>query len=278
MKTRLPTRWRKVAAAALTVPATLLAAQGASAQPISNDWQFHAIIYAFLPEIGGSTKFPVETGGSSVNVDADTILNNLKFAFMGSLEAQKGYWGAFTDVMYLDVGGSKSNTRNVSIGGVDLPGGITSDLSLDIKGTAWTLGGSYRWLATTDASGDVFVGARLLSLKERLGWKFSADFDGITGPLRENSNEQKIDNWDGIIGAKGRVALGQGSKWYVPYYVDVGTGDSDLTWQAMAGIGYAFDGWNLLAAWRYLDYDFKSSQKIESVTFNGPMIGVGFTW
>jgi hypothetical protein len=29
--------------------------------------------------------------------------------------------------------------------------------------------------------------------------------------------------------------------WYLPYYADIGTGDSDLTWQLFGGIGYMFN-------------------------------------
>ena len=45
---------------------------------------------------------------------------------------------------------------------------------------------------------------------------------------------------DGIVGVKGRARLGSASPWSVPFYVDVGGGESDLTWQAMGGISYAF--------------------------------------
>ena len=34
----------------------------------------------------------------------------------------------------------------------------------------------------------------------------------------------------------------------------------------------------VMAAWRYLDYNFKSGNKIESLNFNGPAIGVAFRW
>ena len=43
-----------------------------------------------------------------------------------------------------------------------------------------------------------------------------------------------MDLWDGIIGIRGYVGLGQ-SKWAIPYYLDVGTGTSAITSQAMAG-------------------------------------------
>jgi hypothetical protein len=249
----------------------------AFAQPVSDDWQFRAILYGYFPTIDGTTTFRAGSS-SSISIDADTIIENLKFTVMGSFEAQKGKWGAFTDLLYLDVGGSKSETRDLTIGNVQLPAGVTANASLDVKGTVWTLAGNYRVLAAPEASFDVFAGARLLSVKETLGWEFSANVGPVVGPGRQGNSEAKVDNWDGIIGAKGRLSFGAGREWFVPYYVDVGTGDSDLTWQGIAGIGYAFKWGELIAAWRYLDYDFKSGKKLESLNFNGPAIGVAFRW
>ena len=77
---------------------------------------------------------------------------------------------------------------------------------------------------------------------------------------------------------KGRLRFGANREWFVPYYADVGTGDSDVTWQAIGGIGYSFKWGQVIAAWRYLDYKFKESSAIEKLNFNGPAIGVGFTW
>jgi len=266
-----------ISGVAMTIGMGALLPGAAFAQQRPDDWQFRAIIYGYLPDIGGKTTFPAGTG-SSINVDASTIISNLKFTFMGSLEAQKGKWGAFTDILYLDVGGSKSDTRDLTIGRVELPAGVTANASLDIKGTVWTLAGNYRVLATPEASFDVFAGARLLSVKETLGWEFSANIGPVVGPGRQGNSEAKVDNWDGIIGAKGRLSFGAEREWFVPYYVDVGTGDSDLTWQGIAGIGYAFKWGEVIAAWRYLDYDFKSDKKLESLNFNGPAIGVAFRW
>jgi hypothetical protein len=235
------------------------------------------MIYGYLPTIDGSTTFPAGTG-SDISVDANSIVNHLKFTFMGSLEAQKGRWGAFTDILYLNVGATKSGTRDLAIGGAQLPAGVTANASLDIKGTIWTLAGNYRILATPESSFDAFAGARLLSVKQKLGWDFSANIGPIVGPGQAGSSEATLDNWDGIVGAKGRFNFGPRREWFVPYYVDVGTGDSNLTWQGILGIGYAFSWGEIVTAWRYLDYDFKSGKTIESLSFNGPAIGVAFRW
>jgi hypothetical protein len=256
---------------------TVLLSGAAAAQARPDDWQFRATIYGYFPSLGGSTTFPAGAG-SDISVDADKIISALKFVFMGSLEAQKGRWGAFTDIVYVDLGGSKSGTRDLTIGGVALPAGVSANASLDITGTVWTLAGNYRVLATPDAAFDVFAGARLLSLKEKLGWEFSANVGPVVGPGQTGSSEAKLDNVDGIVGVKGRLNFGSSREWFVPYYVDVGTGDSDRTWQGIAGIGYAFSWGEVIAAYRYLDYDFKSGRKVESLNFSGPAVGVAFRW
>jgi len=64
----------------------------------------------------------------------------------------------------------------------------------------------------------------------------------------------------------------------VPFYLDVGTGQSDLTWQVAAGVGYSFQWGEVLAMWRYLDYNFKSGSDLEELNFNGAMLGVTFRW
>jgi len=60
--------------------------------------------------------------------------------------------------------------------------------------------------------------------------------------------------------------------------VDVGTGQSRLTWQAMAGIGYSFDWGTTTLAWRYLDYEFDPNAAIQDVSLSGPFLGVTFRW
>jgi hypothetical protein len=255
---------------------TVLLSSAAGAQAPPDDWQFRGTIYGYFPTISGSTTFPA--GGSSIGLNSDKIVGDLKGAFMGSLEVQKGRWGAFTDIVYVDVSGSTSGTRDLSIGGGDLPAGVTGNASLDIKGSVWTLAGNYRVLATPETAFDVFAGARLLSVKQKLGWEFSASVGSVVGTGRTGGSEAKVDNWDGIVGVKGRWNFGSRREWFVPYYLDIGAGDSDVTWQAVAGVGYAFSWGEVVANWRYLDYNLKSGQKIADVKFSGPSVGVAFRW
>ncbi len=266
----------RIVSAASVIAIAALAPNAAIAQQLSDQWQWRGIIYGYFPSIGGATRFPARTGGTSVDVDADTVLRNLKFAFMGTLEVQKGRWGGFSDVMYVDIGGSKSQTRDVRIGGVDIPVGVTADLSLDVKGWIWTSAVSYRAVSDTDGFFDVFGGVRMLDMDQRLGWQFSANVGPINGPGIEGDAQVSLTNWDAIVGAKGRYRFGQQREWFLPYYVDAGGGDSRFTWQGIGGIGYAFSWGELVAVWRYIGYDFKSGDKIERLNFSGPAIGVAF--
>jgi hypothetical protein len=262
-------------AAALLGAGTLIGSS-AQAQVPADAWQYRASIYAFLPSIGGTTSFPA-TGGSSVGVDASDIIDSLQFTFMGSFEAQKGTWGMFTDLLYVDLSASKAGSRSLTLGGAQVPAGVTANTTLDMKGLVWTLAGNYRALATPEANLDVFGGARLLNIKQSLKWALSADVGPFAGPGRQGSSEVRPENWDAIVGVKGRVQLGAGGQWFLPYYLDIGTGNSDLTWQAQAGVGYSFKWGEVVAGWRYLDYDF-DSKAVQSLNFSGAQIGVAWRW
>ena len=196
----------RLAAAVLSAGALLPTTVLAQSTPNNWDagqWKVGATIYAFLPSIGGQMKFPVEAGGSSLNVDADQIIDSLKFTFMGTLDVHNGRWGFFTDVIYLDVGGSKSNTRDFSIGNTGVPAGTTADLDLDLKGLAWTLAGEYRVAADPAWTVDVVAGARLLDIKPTSTWAIQGDLGPITGPGRTGTREIDETVWDGIVGDQG---------------------------------------------------------------------------
>jgi hypothetical protein len=253
-------------------------AQTPQAYSDSGTWRYAASINGYLPSIGGKTTFPADSSGSGINVTADTIIDNLKFTFMGSFDASNGRWGVFTDVLYLDVGGTKSQTRDFSIGNIGLPADTNADLSLDLKGLIWTLAGEYRAASDPDLTMDVLAGARLFDIKQKLGWAISGNLGPIAASGRSGSVEVGDKVWDAIVGVKGRYSFGESRKWSVPFYLDVGTGQSELTWQGAVGIGYAFRWGEVSALWRYIDYKFKSGSKVEDINFNGPQIGATFRW
>jgi len=264
-------------AAAVSITPAPAAAQ--SPAPWSTGtWRFAGTLYLYGPSVDGSFSFPKRSGNGNVVVDAGDVFDNLNGAFMGAFEANNGRWGVFTDYMYLDISGSKSATRDFSIGGVNVPASVTADLDLGLKGSAWTIAGEWRLQSTRESTVDVLLGARYLDIKPRLSFGLNGNVASIPAASRGGSFEVKASNWDAIIGLKARYAFGDRLQWYVPLYADVGGGDSKLTWQAAAGLGYAFGWGDIVGLWRYLRYDFKSDDVIQDLTFNGPMIGVTFRW
>jgi hypothetical protein len=271
----------KSGAAVLAVGAATTMSTPALAQSNwdSGKWEFNAILYAYLPSLGGSLNVPFNSSSpSNINVDFDTLLDNLNFAFMGTFDMHNGRWGLFTDVMYLNVSGDKSSTRDFTVGGGNLPANVTGDLSLDLKGTLWTLAGEYRLIGDKKMTLDVLGGARLFTLKPEIGYSLSGDISTLPIPGRSGTTSARVSNWDAIIGVKGLYRFGDQNQWSIPYYADIGTGQSDLTWQVAAGVAYSYKWGDLLAMWRYIDYKFDSDSPVNDITFNGPMFGVRFHW
>ena len=269
---------RPMAAVAIAMGISAALTPTAATAQAADSWEYSAVIYGWLPKIGGKTTFPGAVVSNDIDVDVNTILSHLKFTFMGSFEAQKGRLGLFTDVVYLNVGASKAATRDVAVGGLPLPVGVTGDFNMDLKSVIWTIAGEYRVATDPSAPVDLFAGARLIDIRQTLGWTFSADLGPIHNPGRTGSKEVSAGNWDGIVGAKGRVVIPGAREWFAPWYVDVGTGQSDLTWQAIGGLGYRFSWGEVIGVWRYMDYKFKSDAPIEKIHFNGPALALAFHW
>jgi hypothetical protein len=269
--------WRSLTRplAALAVAAALVPFH-AHADSTTGGWQWDATVYLWLPSLGGETSFPPDGDGPSIDVSADAILDSLNFAFMGALGVRKGPWGVATDVIYLDLGSSSKGTRNFQLGQLDLPASVDADLRLDITGWLWTLTGSYALVQQERVSMDVLAGVRMLDLEETLRWQLNGDISTLPLPGRSGAGSAEATQWDAIVGVKGRASFGAEGNWYVPYYLDVGTGDSDLTWQGMVGLGYSFDSVDVTGVWRYLDYDLGDDSAITSIDFNGPALGVTF--
>jgi hypothetical protein len=245
----------------------------AQAQASTDKWQWELAIYGWFPAIGGSTSFPsTGSSGPTIDVTASEVIDALKMVFMGQIEARNGPWGVWSDLVYADLGGSKSGSRNFSVDG--RPVTANADLSLDVKSTVWTLAGLYNLSSTPENSTDLLFGARMLNMKQTFDWSLATAIPEL--PTRSGQASVDGTDWDAIVGLKGRYYVGAERKWFLPYYVDVGTGQSKLTWQINAGVGYRFDWGSLFATYRYLDYEFKSGNAIESMTMNGALVGVAF--
>ena len=223
----------------------------------SDQWEFDGAIYLWGASIGGKTG-----SGSDIDVAFDDLLSNLEMAFMGAVGARKGKWSLMLDAIYIDVKDSGSVTVPVD------------ELLLDINGslelTAWILTPSvgYNLLQTERARFDVLAGARYLYLKS------DVELGLVSLPSIKKRDTVSDSIWDGIVGVKGHINLSK--NWYLPYYADIGTGSSNVTWQVFGGVGYRFKRLDLIAAYRYMDYNFDNSDVFEDLNLHGPFVGVKF--
>ena len=256
---------------AALLPAAVCADSGDS-------WKFGASVYGWFPDIAGTTSYPLGPGGGEIDVPISDVLDKLDFTFQGNFDARKGKWGFGTDVIYLDLGDTQTFGSQGAGGPGDWPYDVSASVKLDMKSWIWTTAGYYRLVDDDQTSFDLLAGVRYADVEQSLDWSISGDISGLPLPGREGGAKVSADYWDAVLGIRGRFALGQDGAWFLPYYFDIGTGDSDFTWQGLAGIGYAFSWGETVAAWRYLSYDLPSNRPIADMDFSGPALGLTFRW
>jgi hypothetical protein len=265
-----------LAAGAIALQPLCSEAQVASAP---GPWRSQASLYVYLPTVEGTSRFPPNSDGSgpSLEVDVGNLADKIQGFFMASFEADNGVWGVFTDFMYLHAGNDRQNSRDFTIGGV-LDASTSADLGWDLRGSIWTLAGKYRVLSQPATQMDLLAGARMANIEQELRFDISGSLGALPPASRAGRAEYTQTLWDAVIGVKGRHAFGEGRRWSVPFYLDVGAGESKLTWQAAAGLGYAFSWGNVSLLWRHLAYEMKAGQPTRDLSFSGPMIGAGFNF
>jgi hypothetical protein len=210
-------------------------------------WQFAIAPYLWGSDISGQTQ-----GGLPIDVAIGDLLDNLEGVFMAAFEARKNKWLILADYIYLDVAASKQ------VDPLPLP------IDVNLEGTVFHLAGGYN-LYQEKSRLDLIFGARNLDLDLGLSTV-------TTGPV---SLSRSGNNLDAIIGVKGQLTFSK--RWYLPYYLDVGTGDSDLSWQATAGVSFRAAKWvDLALVYRHLEWEFDSDKLLQDISFSGPAFGAIF--
>jgi hypothetical protein len=276
---RRRTRTLRIALALMTLIAISLPAYAGEPAP-GDKWTFAVRPYLWAPGISGTLKYDIPPKGDGAsNVDFSSyILQNLNFALMLSAEARKGEWSVLTDVVYLDVESGDAKVKSGSLAGpggrIELSAVANLETKATLSGVLWELAGAYTVARGGNSSLDVLAGFRLLNIKAETDWLLSGSIvDNVFA--RSGGISQSETLWDGIIGVRGRIGLGD-SKWGIPYYLDVGTGSSAITWQGVAGIDYRYSWGDLQLMYRYTYYDMKADKLLQNVSLGGPAVGVNF--
>lgn len=255
-----------------------------AAQPPKDTWQFSIAPYFWAPNIDGTLKYdiPAGAGGSpEVETGPNDYLENLDMALMIAGEVRKGRWSVFSDLIYLDFSDEDSTVKSidfVNAGSNPVSSSLDAGTESSLKGAAWTLAGSYGVLQGGLGRLELLAGFRYFGIEASTDWRLTTTITGPGGDQvfeRSGDVSRSEDLWDGIIGLRGRLNLG-GSNFYVPYYIDVGTGSSEVTWEGMVGLGYGFSWIDIILGYRHLYYDMDSDDLIQDMRFSGPTFGLKF--
>ena len=230
----------------------------------TDGWTFDASIYMWMPSLAAD----LNTGGD-IYMSFSDLLSNLNMTYMIAGQAEKGRWGIHADLIYMSLGGDKSGTVPVSVGPVELPVDVKADVGM--KSWINTVAATYNVLETDNTTLKLLGGVRYLKIDTRLRVDVGVFDQTKSRKLRGTGHA-----WDGIVGLKGETKIND--RWYIPYYADVGAGGSDLTWQALAGVGYKFNWGDAYLTYRYMNYDLPSDELITDLTIKGPLAGVTFSF
>ena len=230
----------------------------ASAEPETDPdrWNWSAELYFWGASLAGNT-----TSGNDVDIGIDKILDDLKFGAMGAISAQKGRWAGFADLIYLDLD-DKANT-SANVGPISLPVAA----AIELKGVVSTAGLGYEVYRKAGSTLHLFGGLRYLWLDADLDLAFTGAL-----PLPPVSVDDSWTSVDAVVGLRGKADINEA--WYVSYYADIGTGDSDLTWQALAAVNYRMKKVDLVLGYRYLDWEFDDFGPFDNLNLSGAFVGV----
>jgi len=262
-------------------------------------WQFRFTPYAWAPSVNGD----VTVRGQTVDIDmsfwdlfdsgdSKAELDSLA-ALMGYVEARKGPWGIYGDLVWgkFDFSGSAVKQRN-PIANLSISAGAKAGLGYEI--TMAESGLTYevtRWGATRATAFDVLGGARYWNqeLDLSLAVDGSVDLGGL-GLTRSGSRavarSGTLEWVDPFVGFRLRHQLAPGNE--LQFLGDIGGFGvgSDLTWQLFGG--YSFDfavckttlygvvGYRALA----VDYSQNDGGHRNSLDLilHGPVAGLSFRW
>jgi opacity protein-like surface antigen len=245
--------------------AILFLSQPAFAQePLPEDWEFGFNFNLWVPDIKGET-----TTGTDFEISLSDIIENLDITVMSTLRAKKGKWFFLTDIVYMGL--EDSSNHNLLQG---------PPLNLDLTNVELTA-----WIVTPMVAYNVVHSERLdlyLLAGARYLWqeiKAETRTQMFLLPSEKDKTTVSGDVWDGIVGVRGAIPLDE--KWYLPFHGDVGTGDTDLTWQVFSGVGYKFTNLDVTLGYRHLEWEFDEDEGhgvLENLYVSGPMVGIKYTF
>ena len=220
----------------------------------AGEWSGNASLYFWLPSIDatGNLDVPPDDGSGEepLPVDPAQVLDSLDLVLMGSFEVRYDKYLFFADIAYLDL----SNTKSVNILNT------SREVAVGFEGWQSSYYGGYTVVGSDELTLDIIGGLRYFSME----FEVEVDREIIAQQRKRTFYEGLL---DGIVGLKGQYNITQ--QWFIPYHADVGTGNSDLTYQLIGGIGYG-GGWGDVAlTYRHLAWQLRDDGILNTFSLSG---------
>jgi hypothetical protein len=233
---------------------------GAAAQP-REGWAVSFVpLYFWATELNGQ----MSAGPATVPIFLEfaDAADNLGGAFSFHLEATKGRWGLLTDLNFIQL----ASSADFAVGPLrDVEG------DFELNNVMFELGGLY--LLNEAGSVGVIGGLRTYTLSPKI--QFTGSLGSQIAPVDESETSPNA-----FVGLVLRPRIND--KWTFIGRADIGGGDADLTWSAVAGLEYRFKAWaGLEAGYKALGIDVKGGDRNlreYDVTHYGPIFGLRLHW
>ena len=265
-----------------------------------SEWQFRVTPYVWIPGVTGD----VTVRGNPVDIDVNVFdlfdsgssgvdLDSLA-ALMGYLEASKGRWSIYGDVVWGKFGLSgdavaqRNPTANLSLS-AGANAGLDYETTMVESGVAYEVA---NWSgAQSSTTLDLLGGARYWNQELDLSLAVTGAVDfGRLGLERSGSRavarSGTIDWVDPFVGLRVRHELSPGNE--LQFLGDVGGFGvgSDFSWQLFAGYSFDFSFWQStlhgLVGYRALAVDYSEGSGANANSINlvlhGPVAGLSFRW
>ena len=231
--------------------------------PAASEWRFSVAPYVWGAgldgEVGIFNRQPID-----VDLSFSDILENLKFAGMGIVEAHNGTWGILGDVTYVTTEAEESFERDLGLGNVSL------NATLDTQTFIGTVMGEYRLVNSDAMSLDLLGGVRFWDVNLDVGATLALDGTPVASVSGSDG-----DNWvDPMAGFKTRINTN--SPLYFTGWALVGGGvfGSNVSWDAMGGIGYQWsDRFSTVLAYRAIGVDYENDGFVYDTVQHGAALG-----
>jgi len=268
-----------------TAPATPAPASSPTLMDRAYDGNVHVTLapYLWLPTIRTNIKYtipklPTGAGGASVatnvQVGPSDYLTNLNSAGMLGFNIRKGDAELLGDYIFTNVSsnGTFGTTISGPLGHVKIPATFTTNAR--VASSIWELAAGLSIAHGHNADANILIGWRQLPLTTNLDYTATVG-SRVTFTRSGSVRIAPLAN-DVIFGFNGKVFLGD--HFFAPYYIDMGVGATQSTWEGYGGAGYAFNhGQTIVATFRTLNYyGFSSSSPVQKLNMWGPLFGYTF--